>query len=117
MSGLFRHKPEAQARGESIHPLRAFRAMTSMLFQYKPEAQARGKVIYPSLALRACLFASLLRSTAIFVLVLLVRLYQACLRPILPAVCRFYPSCSEYFILSVQKYGPFRGAWKGFCRL
>jgi putative membrane protein insertion efficiency factor len=46
-----------------------------------------------------------------------VRFYQVCLRPLLPAVCRFYPSCSEYFILAVHKYGPLRGAWKGIGRI
>jgi putative membrane protein insertion efficiency factor len=46
-----------------------------------------------------------------------VRCYQICLRPIFPAVCRFYPSCSEYFILAVRKYGPLRGACKGVGRL
>jgi putative membrane protein insertion efficiency factor len=43
--------------------------------------------------------------------------YQACVRPILPSVCRFYPSCSEYFILAVRKYGPLRGAAKGVGRI
>ncbi len=46
-----------------------------------------------------------------------VRCYQACLRPILPAVCRFHPSCSEYFILAVEKYGPLKGACKGIYRI
>jgi putative membrane protein insertion efficiency factor len=46
-----------------------------------------------------------------------VRLYQVCLRPVLPAVCRFTPSCSEYFILAVQQYGPLRGAGKGVWRI
>ena len=46
-----------------------------------------------------------------------VRFYQACLRPMLPAVCRFDPSCSEYFILAVHKYGPVRGACKGVGRI
>ena len=46
-----------------------------------------------------------------------VRCYQACLRPILPAVCRFQPSCSEYFIEAVQKYGPLRGAYRGVKRI
>jgi putative membrane protein insertion efficiency factor len=50
-------------------------------------------------------------------LVALVRCYQVILRPILPSVCRFTPSCSEYFILAVRKYGPFRGAWKGLGRI
>jgi putative membrane protein insertion efficiency factor len=46
-----------------------------------------------------------------------VRFYQICLRPIFPAVCRFHPSCSEYFILAVRKYGPLRGACMGTWRL
>jgi putative membrane protein insertion efficiency factor len=46
-----------------------------------------------------------------------VRFYQIVLRPILPALCRFQPSCSEYFILAVRKYGPLRGACKGVGRL
>ena len=46
-----------------------------------------------------------------------VRCYQICLRPILPSVCRFYPSCSEYFILAVRKHGPLRGACKGIGRI
>jgi putative membrane protein insertion efficiency factor len=46
-----------------------------------------------------------------------VRLYQVILRPILPPLCRFHPSCSEYFILAVQKYGPLSGACRGVGRL
>jgi putative membrane protein insertion efficiency factor len=46
-----------------------------------------------------------------------VRFYQFVLRPVLPAVCRFEPSCSEYFILAVRKYGPVRGACKGVGRI
>ena len=50
-------------------------------------------------------------------LIAAVRLYQVCVRPIFPAVCRFTPSCSEFFIEAVRKYGPLRGAWKGVGRL
>ena len=50
-------------------------------------------------------------------LIALVRGYQVLLRPILPAVCRFEPSCSEYFIGAVRKYGPLRGACKGAWRI
>ena len=46
-----------------------------------------------------------------------VRFYQALLRPLLPPTCRYVPSCSEYFILAMQKHGPFRGALKGVCRI
>jgi len=46
-----------------------------------------------------------------------VRCYQVVLRPLLPPLCRFQPSCSEYFILAVRKYGPLHGACKGSYRL
>ena len=51
------------------------------------------------------------------ILIACVRSYQLCVRPIFPPLCRFYPSCSEYFILAVRKYGPIRGAAKGVGRL
>jgi putative membrane protein insertion efficiency factor len=50
-------------------------------------------------------------------LILFVRLYQWCIRPILPPSCRFTPGCSEYFILAVRKYGPAIGAAKGVWRI
>jgi hypothetical protein len=58
-----------------------------------------------------------LSTLGIWLLIVPVRLYQFCLRPILPPVCRFTPSCSEYFILAVRKYGPIRGACKGVARI
>lgn len=43
--------------------------------------------------------------------------YRLVLRPVLPSVCRFEPSCSEYFIQAVRKYGPVRGAYRGVRRI
>ncbi len=40
----------------------------------------------------------------------LVRVYQLILSPHLPASCRYTPSCSEYAMLSLRKYGAVRGA-------
>ena len=57
------------------------------------------------------------RSLLEAVLIGMVRAYQTVLRPILPSVCRFEPSCSEYFIQAVRKYGPVRGACKGVGRI
>ncbi len=62
-------------------------------------------------------FVAAVRSVFAAVLIGFVRGYQMFLRPILPAVCRFDPSCSEYFILAVRKYGPLRGACKGAWRI
>ncbi len=60
---------------------------------------------------------TLLASACSSLLIASVRFYQICLRPIVPSVCRFQPSCSEYFIQAVCKYGPLRGAWKGTGRI
>ncbi|MDQ2679934.1 MAG: membrane protein insertion efficiency factor YidD [Candidatus Eremiobacteraeota bacterium] len=44
------------------------------------------------------------------VLVVLLRLYQKVISPLLPPSCRFYPSCSEYAVLSISKHGSLRGS-------
>jgi uncharacterized protein len=52
-----------------------------------------------------------------WLLIFLVRLYQATLGLALGGHCRFQPTCSAYFIESVRKHGAVRGAWRGLCRL
>ena len=47
----------------------------------------------------------------------MVRLYQILLSPIFGNRCRFYPSCSNYFIEAVRKYGIFTGSWRGVRRI
>jgi len=47
----------------------------------------------------------------------LVRGYQVALSPLLVGGCKFYPSCSEYFIQAVREWGALRGSWLGLCRL
>jgi len=44
-------------------------------------------------------------------LILLVRLYQWVLSPMLPGVCRYTPSCSTYGLQALRRYGAFRGGW------
>lgn len=39
------------------------------------------------------------------------------LSPVLPASCRFYPSCSLYFIEALQVHGFFRGSYLGITRI
>ena len=58
-----------------------------------------------------------LNSVLKLVLIVGVRFYQCVLRPMLPSLCRFEPSCSEYFVEAVQKYGPVRGSCKGIGRI
>jgi hypothetical protein len=50
-------------------------------------------------------------------LVLLVRLYQVSLSPLLGRQCRFSPTCSEYFIQAVRAHGAVRGAIMGIWRV
>lgn len=50
-------------------------------------------------------------------LLFLLRTYKAILSPLLPAACRFEPTCSLYAIESVQKHGPWRGSLLAVKRL
>jgi len=38
-----------------------------------------------------------------------IRLYQRTLSKLLPPVCRFYPSCSEYAVQALQRHGALQG--------
>jgi hypothetical protein len=49
--------------------------------------------------------------------ILLVRLYQATLSPLLGGSCRFSPSCSTYMIESVRKHGVWQGTRHGLWRI
>ncbi|HTI62683.1 MAG TPA: membrane protein insertion efficiency factor YidD [Gemmatimonadaceae bacterium] len=51
------------------------------------------------------------------VLVLLVRGYQVAISPILPASCRYYPSCSAYAIEALERHGALRGTWLAMRRI
>lgn len=46
-----------------------------------------------------------------------IRGYQNFISPVLPAQCRFYPSCSSYSLQAVQRHGASRGSWLGIQRL
>ncbi|KAA0889713.1 membrane protein insertion efficiency factor YidD [Oryzomonas japonica] len=48
---------------------------------------------------------------------IVIRLYQKLLSPLLPQTCRFYPSCSEYSRESIIRYGVVRGVWLTLIRL
>ncbi|MDQ3749820.1 MAG: membrane protein insertion efficiency factor YidD [Acidobacteriota bacterium] len=39
------------------------------------------------------------------------RLYKTFLSPFFPPSCRFEPTCSEYAMEAVEKYGSIRGTW------
>jgi putative membrane protein insertion efficiency factor len=44
-------------------------------------------------------------------LIVLVRAYQWVISPILPAACRFEPSCSVYALGALRRFGPLAGTF------
>ena len=47
----------------------------------------------------------------------LIRLYQLTVSRVLPPMCRYEPSCSEYARQAITRYGAWRGSWLGLRRL
>ncbi|MDW8334429.1 MAG: membrane protein insertion efficiency factor YidD [Bacteroidia bacterium] len=50
-------------------------------------------------------------------LILLIRLYQAGISPYFPPSCRYVPTCSQYAIEALSKYGALRGIRLTIARL
>ena len=50
-------------------------------------------------------------------LLTLIRFYQKHISPGLPSRCRFSPTCSQYALEVIEKYGPWKGGWLAFRRL
>ena len=52
-----------------------------------------------------------------WLIISLIRIYQRFISRLLPRTCRFYPTCSQYFIEAVQKRGVIVGTLKGCWRI
>jgi putative membrane protein insertion efficiency factor len=52
-----------------------------------------------------------------FVAIALVQAYRWLVSPLLPSSCKFYPSCSQYAMDALRKYGLVRGTLKAAHRL
>jgi putative membrane protein insertion efficiency factor len=46
-----------------------------------------------------------------------VRLYQLIISPLIPNACRFHPTCSQYTIDAIKKYGVIKGIMMGMKRI
>ena len=46
-----------------------------------------------------------------------IRFYQKNISPNRPACCRFVPTCSQYALEAIQKYGALKGGWLGLKRI
>ena len=49
--------------------------------------------------------------------ILFIKAYQVLLSPLLPNACRYTPTCSQYTVEALKKYGFFKGLWLGIKRL
>ena len=47
----------------------------------------------------------------VYLATFLIKVYRYAISPILPSSCRFYPSCSEYAIEALGKYGLLKVSW------
>ncbi len=44
-------------------------------------------------------------------MIMFIRFYQMSISPVLPASCRYSPTCSQYGIEAIKKHGPFKGGY------
>jgi putative membrane protein insertion efficiency factor len=52
-----------------------------------------------------------------FVTLQLLRAYKWAISPLFPPACRYVPTCSEYAMEAVERYGALRGGWMAFARI
>ena len=43
--------------------------------------------------------------------------YQRVISPMRPPTCRYYPSCSQYALTAIRRFGPLKGTWLAVRRL
>lgn len=60
---------------------------------------------------------NMIRRSIAWVMIKLVRFYQIGISPMLPASCRYTPTCSQYAIEAIRKDGPIRGGWRAAKRI
>ena len=48
---------------------------------------------------------------------ILIKFYQTSISPLFPPRCRFTPTCSQYALEAIEKYGAAKGGWLAFKRL
>ena len=62
------------------------------------------------------MFKAIMRFVS-YLLILPIKFYRLCISPLLLPSCRFTPTCSQYAIEAISKYGPFKGMFLAVKRL
>lgn len=52
-----------------------------------------------------------------YIIIGLIRFYQTAISPLTPPACRFTPTCSQYALEAIKKYGPLKGGWLALKRI
>lgn len=58
-----------------------------------------------------------LRSIIVFIPILLIKIYQILLSPLIGQNCRFHPTCSAYAISAIEEHGVIIGSWLSIKRI
>jgi len=64
-----------------------------------------------------CFLLSAINKVFSWLFIGLIKLYQFTLSPFLGRQCRFIPTCSQYGIEAIQKYGALKGGWLAIKRI
>ena len=59
----------------------------------------------------------MLKRILAFPFILLIKFYQLCISPLKPPTCRFTPTCSQYALEAVEKYGALKGGYLALRRI
>ena len=51
------------------------------------------------------------------ILLRIIRFYRKGISPLFPPSCRFIPTCSEYALQAIERYGALKGGWLALRRL
>lgn len=51
------------------------------------------------------------------ILIAMIRFYKSYISPLTPPSCRYTPTCSQYALEAIQKYGAIKGTWLAVKRI
>jgi putative membrane protein insertion efficiency factor len=60
---------------------------------------------------------SLIKKILSLIFIGLIKFYQGAISPHTPSSCRYLPTCSDYSIQAIKKYGPFKGGFLALKRI
>lgn len=63
------------------------------------------------------IFGKFLGKLISFIFVALIKFYQYSISPLTHSSCRYTPTCSQYAVEALKKYGPVKGSWLSVKRI